>query len=196
MRAAIMGMLLLISFSAGRLYRVLPALAFSALVMLLLNPKILIWDVGFQLSFLATLGIVLLVPMLEDASRSLSAPTWLKSTLFATFAAIIATAPLIAFQFGRLSLIAPIANILVLPVIPIIMLFGFLTLLPFFGSGFGLLSKWLLEYVLFAVHYLSNVIYASIELHLDARSMLVCYVILGLAYALAYSYQKKAMSHD
>jgi competence protein ComEC len=191
MRAALMGVLLLLSFSVGRLYRIIPALAFAAVVMLIANPKILIWDVGFQLSFLATLGIVLFVPLGEKLLSRWQNPAWLKSTLLATLSAIVATVPLIAYQFERISLVAPLANIAVLPVVPPIMLVGFLSFIPFLGYGFGFIAKWLLTYVLVATKFFASLPYASVSLKIDGLTLVIAYVAIISLFILLNMRSKK-----
>jgi competence protein ComEC len=124
-RAAIMGSLVLLAQNVGRLFLVDNALALTAAIMLLANPKILRFDVGFQLSFLALAGLVYLSPMLEAwFSRC---PRWFKKYSLPTVAAQILTLPVIIYNFDRVSLVAPIVNLLVLPLVPWIMLAGFLT---------------------------------------------------------------------
>jgi len=162
-RASIMGGLLLVSFIAGRLYSISPSLCAAALIMVMINPRILYWDVGFQLSFAATLGIVYLFPLFEKLTGFLSDPFSLKTYLLTSLAAIIATLPLIVWQFQRMSLVAPLANVLVLPVVPITMLFGFLSSLPVIGAGFALIANYLLQYIISMTLLLSNWQHASID---------------------------------
>jgi len=145
-RAAVMGILVLVAQQIGRLYQIKNALIFAGALMIYLNPKILVWDLGFQLSFAATLGLVYILPILNhwfifDEGKSVSTlgqmdknnfvkslkPVWL--ILATTLAAQIAVLPLLVINFGQLSLIAPLANILILPIIPLTMLAGFLSAL-------------------------------------------------------------------
>ncbi len=131
-RAGIMGGIFAIGRVVGRRTHALNSLFGSALVMLAFNPLTL-WDVGFQLSFLATLGLIVILPSLQNAfQQTLSPfmPTHWKGPLFdllnealvVTAAAQITTTPLIVATFGRLSLISLLTNALILPVQPLIML--------------------------------------------------------------------------
>jgi len=115
-RAAIMGILVLISQQAGRLSNPRNLLASAAFLMLLKEPTVLFNNIGWQLSFAATIGIIYLSPCLKRL------PEILKTTLSAQ----ITVMPLILFYFHQISLISPLANLLVLPIIPITMLVGFL----------------------------------------------------------------------
>ena len=97
------------------------ALALAALVMLLAAPPVL-WDVGFQLSLLATAGLIWFGAAVE---RRLPAwPGWIREPVALTLAAQLTTLPVILVNFERLSLVAPIANVLVVPFVPVAMLFS------------------------------------------------------------------------
>ncbi|MBI4049890.1 MAG: ComEC family competence protein [Candidatus Doudnabacteria bacterium] len=124
-RAAVMGLLLLVSLVAGRIYNVVNALVFAGAAMILQNPKILPYDIGFQLSFLATLGLVLLSPTFARWFAKL--PNWLnfRTNLAATLAAQIFTLPLLIYYFDRVSLVAPLVNVLILWTVPYAMFFAF-----------------------------------------------------------------------
>ncbi len=123
-RAAVMGGLYVWSMQLGRPNAVRNTLFAAGWLMALLNPLVL-WDVGFQLSFMATLGLVALVPTLERLiGRYLSPYAILNEALLVTLAAQIATAPLILYQFGRLSLVSLLANFLIVPVQPLVMFAG------------------------------------------------------------------------
>jgi len=183
-RAAVMGFLLLLSFNIGRQYSVAPALFFAALVMVVINPKILFWDVGFQLSFAATLGIVYFMPQLNLATASWPGVFGAKTILLTTLSATVATLPLILYNFERLSLSSPIVNILVLPVVPAAMLFGFLSLLPFVGPGFAFVGNLLLLYILKITELFARLPYSSINFKISVFIFwLLAGAVLGL-YAL------------
>ena len=142
-RAVIMGSILLLAEKLGRQNTSSRVLILACALMLLQNPFLLVYDVGFQLSFLASMGIIYLKPIIDFAinkitkdlpSRSKKAKMMI-DIVSVTLAAQIFTLPIIVFNFGRLSLIAPITNVLVLPIIP------YLTVLGFFVSIFGALSN-------------------------------------------------------
>jgi len=152
-RAGIMGMVVLISQNLGRATKMANTLAIVCLIMLLINPKVLIWDAGFQLSFLATIGLIYFSPVLEKFTKRLPSIFSIKESLTTTMSAMILTTPLILFQFGRFSVIAPVANLLILPFIPVNMAVGFLAVVlgliwqPL-GQFVGYFSWALLNYVL------------------------------------------------
>ena len=126
-RAAIMGSLTYWAQYLGREKNAITALVFAAVVMLLVSPLIL-FDIGFQLSFLATAGILFLYPRLQG--RIFKLPL-LGDDLKVTLAAQIATLPILVLNFGQISFISPLINALVLPITPLIMFLGALVI----GSG-------------------------------------------------------------
>ncbi len=134
-RAAIMGGLYVLAIAFRRQSAALISLFVAALIMLLLNPLTL-WDVGFQLSFMATLGLILFSTPLQRAwdkrvGRRLPrlANNILAEGLLITLAAQITTMPMVVYYFGRLSLISFLANLLIIPVQPPIMIAGGLAIM-------------------------------------------------------------------
>ena len=149
MRAALMGGLFMVATVLGRQSTALVSLAAACWAMTLWNP-LMLWDVGFQLSSAATVGLILIGPALTDSVTALwhklekgllrkgSAPDssqadfliprsfgdFLRDSLLMTVAASLTTYPLIVHYFGRLSLISLFTNVLIAPVQPWIMIFG------------------------------------------------------------------------
>lgn len=124
-RAAVMGALILIAKQRGRMYSAKNALIFAGAVMVFLNPKILRFDVGFQLSFLATLGLLVLSPRFERRLVGMPNILGFRQALIATLSAQIFVLPLVLYQFGTISWIGPVANLLIVPVVPVAMFLGF-----------------------------------------------------------------------
>lgn len=187
-RATIMGSVILIGTMLGRKSDVYNSLAVAALAMLLWDPMYLL-DVGFLLSFAAVISIVYFYPKLESLikmiperfARSKIVDSTLK--LFAvSLAAQIGTMPFTAYFFGRVSLIAVLANLLVVP------LSGLNTLLGFATIGFSFVSGWvassyaalndlLVSLLLKFVMSCSKVPYAYVEtLSAGAMAALIYYV--------------------
>jgi len=168
-RAAVMGLIVLLAKQIGRMSRITNALVFTAVIMLFINPKILMFDAGFQLSFLSTMGLVYLSPILEKYFSRWPELYGVKESFTTTLSAIIFTLPLIIFQFGRLSLVAPFVNILILPFIPLSMAIGFLAVVAgmiFWPLGWilGWLVWLVLSYIILVVGTFSNFGWAAIEL--------------------------------
>ena len=120
-RAALMATMALSATLAGRGGDTLSFLLFSAALMVGLDPLIL-YDLGFQLSFLATAGLVLLEPVLRGWLARL--PGWLASSLSVTLAAQLFTLPVLVGSFHTLSLVSPLSNLLVTPMLPGLMVSG------------------------------------------------------------------------
>lgn len=123
-RAAVMGIIGLLAVHGGRLPDTRRALLASAVLLLAWKPSLLLDDVGFQLSFLAVLGIVEWSPILLRLLRRVPKALGMREALCTTLAAQCLTAPWSAAQFGTIPLLGVIANIIVAPFIPLAMLCG------------------------------------------------------------------------
>lgn len=133
-RATIMGLVALLAVQVGRRQAAVNTLAAVSAMMALWNPHIL-WDVGFQLSVLATLGLILYGGPFTEAVRGLverripasdfrNLVSSLAQLILLTLAAELTTLPIIAYHFKQFSLISPLANAFVLPVQPAVMVLG------------------------------------------------------------------------
>ncbi len=128
-RAAIMAMIVLFVRESGRCVRPMLLLVYTATIMVILDPWI-IFMISFQLSFAATAGLLFLgAPLQKFFSAWKVLPSWLVSSLASTLSAFIFTEPIIFYHFRMLSVLGIIANILVIPTVPFIMLSGFLSLI-------------------------------------------------------------------
>ena len=129
------------------------------------NPKILWYDAGFQLSFLSVLGLSYLAPFLDRLFVHVPHTLALRESLQMTIAAQLAAVPLIVVLFSQFSLVAPLANVLVAPFIPLAMLFGFLGVLVSYASfPFGLFIAYLgwgaLEVIIRITQFFADLPYA------------------------------------
>ena len=151
-RAAIMGFLALLAKEVGRLYSMRNIIMLTAILMTLINPVLLIYNVGFQLSFLSLLGIVYLGPSLKSVLKIGDNGGFLnwRENFVTTASAQLAVLPVVIQAFGRFSLTAVLANALILGFIPITMFFGFLlAALSSLFFYFGFLVAKLVELLLF-----------------------------------------------
>lgn len=126
-RASIMGIVSVMALWFGRQSKVVNSLLISAFLMTLWNPMTLLYDVGFQLSFLATLGLILVGNKILLFVKFLPERFGIREACAMTVSAQIFALPVILTNFGRFSLISPVANILIVPLIPFAMFFGFLS---------------------------------------------------------------------
>ena len=179
-RAAIMALIVILARARGNTYRMGRALVFAGALMILHNPRILVFDLSFQLSFLATLGILYGPPIIEPYFRWLTEKLQLRATAITTSSAQIAVLPLILYKMGNLSIVALPVNMLILPLIPATMLWGFLTgIAGFLGSApslpFAFVSYILLIYELTVVKLFSALPFAAVEFFIPLWLMILMY---------------------
>lgn len=124
-RAGIMGIVILLGRHVGRITRIRILIPLAASCMLLINPLALRYDIGFQLSFLATIGIMLLGHDLKQRLHRLPDTFAIRETTAATLSATIATAPLLVTLGNSVGPVTILANIIIGPIIPVAMLTGF-----------------------------------------------------------------------
>lgn len=169
-RAGVMGILVMLALHLGRLNKLSNSLFFAAALLLFLNPRLLRDDAGFQLSFLAVLGIGWFYPILGKWTEKIK-NRFLKAIadgLNITIAAQVFTLPLIAFSFSTISLISPLANILILwtmAALMVVILAAFIPAIVFPGMAFlfFLPAGLLLKYTLVVVDILSQAPYAYVK---------------------------------
>lgn len=194
-RAALMGALYLLARCLGRSTYAPISLAAAAIAMTAWNPYIL-WDVGFQLSFAATIGLVLYADPLErgceraltrflSVARARKIVNLLRDALLVTLAAQITTTPLILLYFGRLSLITLVTNLLILPVQPHVMIIGGLALLlGLILRPLGQATAWVawlfLTWTIEAVRLTGRLPGASVPAQVTGWMVWGYYVLLGL----------------
>lgn len=197
-RAGIMGSLLILAQSLGRLSLAARAVVFAAFFMLIFNPLLLKVDIGFQLSFLALLGLVYLQPFFSELLKKV--PDFkifpVRTTLSATLAAQVFTLPILIFNFGYISLVSIPANILIVPVL------AFLTILIFIFAVFGMIFwplGWLLSlpvylflsYIIKIIDFFSKVPFAVLKIeNISWIWLLVFYLALGFLIRIIQRRQK------
>lgn len=187
-RAGIMALISLFARGTNRTYDVLRALFAALILMLLAEPLLLVFDPGLQLSFMATLGLVLGSNLMEVWLVRIRNATF-REMLATTLAAQAAVLPLLLYQSGNLSFVAIPANLLAAPVLPAAMaasaiaaLCAFVLapihpVLPFIS---GIPAYLFLTYVTHVAEIGANVPYANIILPAFPAWWLVpAYVVLG-----------------
>lgn len=194
-RAAIMSLIIMISRATGRMYVATQALVFAAFIMILQNPMLLVFDLSFQLSFLATLGLIYITPILEEKLTFLPEKFQFRGMVATTLGALFATTPIIVYKMGTFSLVALPANILVIAFIPATMFFGFLAVVFNFISFYLALpliavANSLLSYELFVTDFFASLPYSSFavsNVSFVAVSMVYFAIIL---YVINYEFRK------
>jgi len=180
-RAAVMGVIVLLSRTLGRQTNISIIILLAAGIMVLINPLVLAFDIGFQLSFLATVGLVYLSPIMERFFGWVPESFSMRESVRSTLSATIMTLPLLMYYFGRVSIISPLANLVILPVIPLVMATGFITVVA--GLIWDQLGLWLkafpwfgLDYMIRAIRLLAQFRYASMEgIQIPPTVVWLCY---------------------
>jgi competence protein ComEC len=165
-RAGIMATLALVARATGRNYDVARALILAGVFMVILNPLLLVYDVSFQLSFLATVAVIFLAPRIEKYFLWVPEFFELRDIVSVTVAAYIFVFPFILYQMGNFSVVALPTNVLILPFIPFTMMLGFLTgfaglIWYVFAVPFGFISYLFLHYELSVISFFSNLPFAA-----------------------------------
>jgi competence protein ComEC len=94
-------------------------------VMVYINPRILLYDPSFHMSFLAFIGLIYVTPIIKNFSLGIPEVFGLKDLLLETFSVQLFVMPYILWMSGRFSIFLLIANIITVPLVPLIMGFGF-----------------------------------------------------------------------
>jgi competence protein ComEC len=186
-RAAIMASLLILSRFSFRLYNSFNALLLAAVIMIWLNPLILFWDLGFQLSFLATAGIIFLYPIWKESKF------WqqdlfnkkgqiIRETVLSTFSALTFVIPWVIFRMQVFSLVAPITNLLILPLVPFVMAGGAMVAISsllFYPIGLflGALLNLILAYLLKVISLFSSLPWSQIYIPSILHWLIIPYYI-------------------
>lgn len=188
-RASIMAFLLIIAQLSSRLSHPLYSLLWAAVLMVWFNPLILAKSLSFQLSFLATGGIVLLYPLINRSpfwqkEFFLNKGRWLKLTFLPSLSAFLMVAPWIAYKMQTISLVTLFTNLLVVPVLPLIIILGGVTaffswLFDPLGLFLGFVLQILLKYLLFIIRLFSAFPLSQIYLSSSLRWLVFpCYILL------------------
>ncbi len=171
LRASVMGVIILLTKFIGRKVSPLHLLMLAASLILAFNPFAL-YDWGFQLSFLATAGLFFLAPAIESLLSRVKFNKSLIKTFSETIGAQIFVLPILVANFGSFSIISPLTNLLILPLIPLLMSLVFISLIGFtlyhpLGIFLSGITKILLAYVIWIVKLSSLLPFASLNYKLD-----------------------------
>ncbi len=184
-RAGVMGSLALLAQIIGRPSDTLRIVAIAAAAMVLQNPLILRFDVGFQLSFLAVLGMIFFARPVEKKLKFIpKKPEFVRSALAVAISAQIFTLPILIYNFGYVSAYGLFANVLVEPVVPFITIYGFV--LAIAGAA-SLAMGWLLffpmwlalSYLLAITEFFAALPGAALDLEINFFWLALSYLILG-----------------
>ncbi len=186
-RAGIMGIIVLLARQLGRGSSIAPTMLCCACIMVWFNPLILLFDAGFQLSFLATLGLVYISPIISTRLHAFPALYGIKESVISTLSATISTLPIILYQFERLSIVSIMVNVLVLWILPFTMLFGFISVVShvFFAplaAVFSWMSWAMMAYVVYVVRLFASLSFAAVPFAIPLWCCLALYC--GIIYGI------------
>lgn len=184
-RASLMVLTVIVAKMLGRKYSASRALLLAGFLMLLENPKVLVFDPSFQLSFLATLALIYVVPIVEKYLSRGALAKWdtLRTTIATTLSTQLTVLPLLVYMMGEISLVSLPANILVLLIIPYTMFLGFIAagfsyISTFVALPIAFVANLFLAWILGVGEFFSNLSLASVAVP-EVPFILVALTYLG-----------------
>ncbi len=168
-RAGILAGCFVFARTIGRKASVYRVLIIAATIMTILNPLVIVYDIGFQLSFLAVVGLAAFSQPFHWLYKKLLLPDLIADGMAATSAAQLTTFPILAYHFQMISLYALLANLLVEPIVPVLTAIGIPVIilgcfLPPYFELFGLVIEPMVRYVLLIVDIFRQLPYAQVAL--------------------------------
>ncbi|MBC7459542.1 ComEC/Rec2 family competence protein [Candidatus Saccharibacteria bacterium] len=165
-RAGLVSSLSLLTWYYGRQFHPFVLLPFAAAITVVGQPSYAWGDLGWQLSFAAFAGVMIVAPLIQRYFFGEVPPGTIRQVFGETVAAHLVTIPIVVPAFGLLSNVAIPANILIVPLVPLAMLLTFLTgviglAIPDFADIAGLPATWLLQYMIFVAETLADVPWAQ-----------------------------------
>lgn len=186
-RSGIMACLLMLAQLFDRQGESERVLILAAFFILLQNPLALKYDLGFELSFLAIIGLIFVAPYISHQFARLFKDKFktLNEVLSATIAAQILTLPVLVFNFGYFSTVSILSNILISPIMPILMALGLCfplvgLILPFFGFFLSFFCSVLIKYLLLVVDLTAKAPFSVLNFKISILIMVIVYVLIAV----------------
>jgi competence protein ComEC len=185
-RAAIVAILSLLAWYYGRKSHPVILLFIVAGFSALLNPYFVWGDAGWYMSFSAFAGVIILSPLIQKYFWNDKKPGVIRQILCDTFCAAVCTMPIIAFFMGTVAPFGLIANVLVLPIVPITMLLTFIVgllaiFLPALAGLFATFPQLLLTYIIKVGEWVASLPYSMLEIEFPLGAVFACYGTILLA---------------
>jgi len=191
-RASVVTILSLTAWYYGRRFQPLLLILLGAALTAGYNPLFIWYDVGWWLSFLAFSGVLILAPMITGRFFGNSKPPVLMQVAVETTAAQVLATPLILAMFGKVSMVALIANIATVPLIAFAMLTTFIAgiagmaLAGGIAAWFALPARLLLAYIISATRFFASPSWAQKAVSVNVVEMILLYVLIILAVIVFY----------
>lgn len=185
-RAGLVSGLSLAAWYYGRNFHPLVILPLAAAITVLVDPTYAWNDLGWQLSFAAFAGVMVLAPLMQKYFFGENEPGTVRQILGETISAHIVTLPVLVLAFGQFSNVAIVSNLLILPLVPLAMLLTFVAgivaiIMPGLAHVFGLPAQALLTYMTSIVHYFASLPWAQTILAIEPWVVWFSYmVIIGI----------------
>ena len=181
-RAALVSSLSLWAWYYGRKIRPIVLISFAAALTGMLNPFYIWGDLSWYLSFLAFFGVMIIAPVIQ-ARFFKRTPKFLTIVLLETLSAELMTLPIIMMTFSQLSLIAIVANLLVVPLVPWAMLLAAVggtagAVIPQLAGWLAWPANLLLTYMLDVIHLMAAIPSVLVHASINATYMIIFYAIL------------------
>lgn len=197
MRAGIMAILTLLAWYVGRKFAPWRIILIVAAITLIYDPSFII-DLGWLLSFASFTGIMILGPRLTKFLYGNKKPGFIASTVITTISATLMTLPITLYYFGQISLISVVANLLILPTLPVAMgltfMTGVLADLPIIGDAVAFLATKLLDFHIGTVDFFAEM--HSFLIHIDPYQPWVFTLYIPIAvWLVAYFYREKRINY-
>jgi len=184
-RAGLVAGLSLAAWYYGRQFHPLVLLPFAAAVTVLIDPTYAWNDLGWQLSFAAFGGVMILAPLLQRYFFGDKKPGTVRQILGETISAFVVTLPILVYAFGQFSNVAIVANLLILPLVPLAMLLTFVggigaVIAPSIATIIGLPAQWLLTYMTTVAQYVAGLSWAQTTVEIQGWMLWVAYAAIVL----------------
>lgn len=184
-RAGLVAGLGILTWYYGRKFHPLVLLPFVAAITLIINPSYAWGDLGWQLSFLSFAGVMIVAPLLQRYFFGDKKPSMMRQVFGETLCAQLVTAPVVIMAFGQLSLVAVIANMLILPLVPFAMLLTFIAgvgslCVPFFAGIAGIPAYFVLKHMTQTSLYAASFSWSQINITANGCIVAIYYVLLVL----------------
>jgi len=194
-RAAIVSILGLWAWYYGRKLKPFVLISFTAAITGLWNPFYVWSDLGWYMSFLAFFGVLVIAPLMTKRYFK-SQPKILTIVLIETLSAEIMTLPLILMTFSQLSMVALLANVLAVPLVPLAMLFSTVAglagaFLPTIAGWIALPARITLTYMLDVIHVLASIPSVLLHRSISLATMLVFYACVIVFVVTIYTHSKR-----
>ncbi len=185
-RAGLVSLLALWAWYYGRAFHPITLLSLAGAVTVLVNPSYAWGNLGWELSFAAFAGVMILAPLIHAYFYGNDKPHWIPQLLIETVSAQLTTLPIILVAFGQLSNVAPLANLMIVPLVPFAMALVFAAgigayLVPSLAHVIAWPAQVLLDAMIAVVHWCANLSWAQSTIKLEWWGAVLWYLLLTAA---------------